>query len=182
MILDAIIAILMAIFAPAVAVTGSVAIFVVNLVLAAIEAVVGIFISGFSLTRMEKSKKGSYSKASAVAGGVFLAVVLVGVAWVFLGPKIMSRTVTLVAEDGHSLPFAAVVIATKQGNEHERADKSGNITFSRFGTQSMSVKDPRYVEKTWLRSEFNDELIVERTILGSGLDSLAEKLLKRAKK
>ena len=60
------------------------------------------------------------------------------------------------------------------------ADKSGNLTISRFGTESVTVKDPRYIEKTWLNSELEDELIVERTILGSGLDSLAEKLLKRS--
>jgi len=87
----------------------------------------------------------------------------------------------LVAEDGHSLPFAALIIHTKDGEQHERTDNAGNIVIPRFSTTSITVKDPRYVEKTWQESEIESELIVGRTILGSGLDSLADKLLKPAK-
>ena len=50
----------------------------------------------------------------------------------------------------------------------------------RFGASSITVKDPRYIEKTWQLSEIESELVVGRTILGTGLDSLADKLLKPA--
>ena len=43
------------------------------------------------------------------------------------------------------------------------------------------LKDPRYVERTWKESEIESELTVGRTVLGSGLDSLADRLLEPAK-
>jgi hypothetical protein len=109
---------------------------------------------------------------------LLLIVGLIG--WFVIAPKIMNREVTLVAEDGHSLPFAALIIHTKSGEKHKRTDNAGSIVIPRFGTTSLMVKDPRYVERTWEKSEIESELIVGRTILGSGLDSLADKLLEPA--
>ena len=98
-----------------------------------------------------------------------------------VAPKVMNRKVTLVAEDGLSLPFAALIIHTGDGDQYQRTDNAGNIVIPRFGTNAVTVKDPRYVGKTWAKSEIGNELVVGRTVLGAGLDSLADKLLKRAK-
>ena len=178
MIFDAIIVMIEAILVPVASFTGSIVIAVVNLILAAIEAVIGIFISGFSLTRM--SKKQPNSKSRSIEGGMFFGVALLVVGVFFLVLKVLNRTVTFVAEDGHSLPFAAVIVSTSRGSEHERADKSGKLTLARFGVESVTMKDPRYIGKTWTGLEIEDKLIAERTILGSGLDSFAEKWLKKS--
>ena len=154
----------------------------INLIAAGIEAVIGIFVSGFSLGRIERKKGGSQSKASVIGGIVTLLMIVGLIGWFVIAPKVMNREVTLVAEDGHSLPFAALIIHTKDGEQHERTDNAGNIVIPRFSTTSITVKDPRYVDKTWEKSEIDSELIVGRTILGSGLDSLADKLLKPANK
>ena len=152
----------------------------INLIAAGIEAVIGIFVSGFSLGRIERGKGDSKSSASAIGGIVTLLIIIGLIGWLVVAPKVMNREVTLVAEDGHSLPFAALIIHTKDGEQHERTDNAGNIVIPRFTTMSITVKDPRYTEKTWKESEIESELIVGRTILGSGLDSLADKLLKPA--
>jgi hypothetical protein len=74
-----------------------------------------------------------------------------------------------------------LIVHTGDGDQHQRTDNAGNIVIPRFGTNSVTVKDPRYIEKTWAKSEIEAELVVGRTVLGAGLDSLADKLLKRAK-
>ena len=153
----------------------------INLIAAGIEAVIGIFVSGFSLGRIERKKGERKSTASAV-GGIMTLLIIVGlIGWFAVLPKVMNRKVTLVAEDAHSLPFAALIIHAGDGDQHQRTDNAGNIVIPRFGTNAVTVKDPRYVEKTWAKSEIEAELVVGRTVLGAGLDSLADKLLKRAK-
>ena len=153
----------------------------INLIAAGIEAVIGIFVSGFSLGRIERKRGERRSTASAV-GGIMTLLIIVGlIGWFVVVPKVMNRKVALVAEDGHSLPFAALIIHTGDGDKHQRTDNAGNIVIPRFGTNAVTVKDPRYVEKTWAKSEIEAELVVGRTVLGGGLDSLADKLLKRAK-
>lgn len=153
----------------------------INLIAAGIEAVIGIFVSGFSLGRIERKKGERKSTASAV-GGIMTILMIVGLIGCFVvAPKVMHRQVTLVAEDGHSLPFAALIIHTGDGDRHQRTDNAGNIVIPRFGTNAVTVKDPRYVEKTWAKSEIEAKLVVGRTVLGAGLDSLADKLLKPAK-
>lgn len=176
MIFDAIIFLLGAL------VEGVVTVFVpiINLIAVGIEAVIGIFVSGFSLGRIER-KKGDKSKASAIRGTVILLMMIGLIGWFVVAPKVMNREVTLVAEDGHSLPFAALIIETKGGEQHKRTDNAGNIVISRFSTTSITVKDPRYIEKTWEKSEIESKLVVGRTVLGSSLDVLADKLLKPAK-
>lgn len=98
---------------------------------------------------------------------------------IFFWPKVFHREITLVASDGHSLPYAALIIHSKKEERHERTDGSGTITIPRFGTTALTVKDPRYVLKRWDRQDFESNLTVERTFLGSGLDDLAGRLLKK---
>ncbi len=153
----------------------------INLIVAGIEAVIGIFVSGFSLGRIERKRGERRSTASAV-GSIMTLLIIVGlIGWFVVTPKVMNRKVTLVAEDGHSLPFAALIIHAGDGDQHRRTDNAGNIVIPRFGTKAVTVKDPRYVEKTWAKSEIETELVVGRTVVGAGLDSLADKLLKHAK-
>ena len=152
----------------------------INALLAGVEALVGLVVDGFSIGRVRRKK--TNSKGSPVLGVAFIVLILGAVAWFAIAPRILNREVTLVAEDGHSLPFAALIIHTKGGEQHKRTDNAGNIVIPRFSTTSITVKDPRYVEKTWEKSEIESELIVGRTILGSGLDSLADKLLTPEKK
>lgn len=152
----------------------------INWIAAGIETVAGIFFTGCSLGRIVRKKGDSKSTASAIAGIMTLLTITVLLGWFVVAPKIMQWEVTLVAEDGHSLPFATLIVHTKDDVRHERTDKTGNILLPRFSTTSVTVKDPRYVEKIWEESEIESELIVERTVLGSGLDFLADKLLKPA--
>lgn len=180
MILDAIIGLFVSLFGFLAAGVAMAFVPLINLLAAGIEAVVGIFVSGFSLGRIERKKRDSKSPASAIGGIVTLLLILGLICWFVVAPKIMNREVTLVAEDGHSLPFAALIIHTKSGEQHRRTDNAGNFVIPRFGTTSITMKDPRYVERTWAKSEIESELIVGRTTLGSGLDSLADKLLKPA--
>ncbi len=152
----------------------------INLIAAGIEAVAGIFVTGFSLRRIER-RKGDWISPASAAGGIIVMMIIIGLSgWFVIAPKVIYREVTLIAEDGHSLPFAALMIHTESGEQHRRTDNAGNILIPRFSTTSITVKDPRYVEKTWQKSEIKSELIVGRTTLGSGLDSLADRLLKPA--
>ncbi len=182
MILDAIIALFAPLFGLlAEGVTLTVVPFV-NLLAAGIEIVVGVFVKGFSLGRIERKKRETPSTASTVGGIVTLLIIVGLVAWLVIAPTLMNRKVTLVAEEGHSLPFAALIIHTGHGDQHKRTDNSGNIPIPRFGTPSITINDPRYVEQTWENSEIKSELVVKRAILGSSLDSLANKLLKPEQK
>lgn len=178
MILDAIIGLFVSLFGFLAEGLAMVFVPLLNLIAAGLEAVIGIFVSGFSLGRMERKKGAVKSRASAI-GGILVLLLVVGViSWLVLVPKVMNRKLTLVAEDGHSLPFAALIIHTERGDRHERTDNAGNIVVPRFAMIAITVKDPRYVEKRWSKSEIESELVVGRTVLGSGLDSLADKLLK----
>lgn len=181
MILDAIIALIGSLFGHLAGGVAMVSVPLINLFAAGIEAVIGIFVSGFSIARIERKNGDAKSTASVVPGIVTLLILGGLVAWFVVAPMVMNRKLTLVAKDGHSLPFAALIIHTADGDKHKRTDNAGNIVIPRFGTKSITVKDPRYVEKTWAKFEIESELVVDRTILGSGLDSLADRLLKPAK-
>lgn len=181
MILDAFIALFVSIWGALV--EGVVMTFVplINCIAAGVEAVIGLFVTGFGLGRIERKRDPSKSQTSAVVGFVTLLVVVGWMGSLFVAPKVMNRTITLVAKDGHSLPFAALIVHTRGGDQHRRTDNAGNIVMPRFSTIAVTIKDPRYVEKTWTQSEIEAELVVGRTVLGAGLDSLGDQLLKHAK-
>lgn len=182
MILDAIIGLFGSLAAALIAGAAALAIPLFNLIAAGIELLVGLFISGFSLGRIERRKK-ERRAGSPTKGGIVMLLVIIGLVVGFaVIPKVMNRTVNFTAPDGHSLPFAAVVIHTKNGDRHQRTDNAGNIEIPRFGTHAITIKDPRYVAQTWRKPEIKEELTASRTILGSSLDSFAERLLKPATK
>ena len=186
MILDAIIGLCASLFESLITGISFVFVPVVNLLAAGVEAIVGIFVSGFHLGRLKKQKRkteveGNPAKApdSPMAIWWSIVTVLLICSTIFLGPKIINRKVTFIAKDGHSLPFAALIIHSKKGDTHARTDNAGNITVSRFGITGITIKDPRYVEQTW--TDVESQLVAQRTILGTSLDSMADRLLKRAK-
>lgn len=178
MILDAIIGLFVSLFEVLIGGAAIVFVPVINLILAGVEALVSLFVSGFTLGRIERKKGKKRSSIQTTLNAVLLLCILFALGWVFLGPKVMNRSVTFVAEDGYSLPFAAAIIHTKESDQHVRSDNAGNLVIPRFGTTGITIKDPRYIEKTWSQEEIGAELIVGRTVLGAGLDSLAEGLLK----
>lgn len=180
MILDAIVGLLGSIFGLLFEGIAAVFVPIINGIAAGIEAMVGVFVSGFRLGRVERKERDR--KTGSAVGGILALLVMIGLIGCFaVAPKVMNRTVALVAEDGNSLPFAAVIVHTENGDRHARADRAGNLVIPRFRTDAITVKDPRYVERTWKESEIGPELRVARTVLGSGLDSLADRLLKPAK-
>lgn len=154
----------------------------VNLLAALAECVIGLFVNGFTLGRMARKKKLAEPRRLTTAEirlgmlGVLLVILVLG--WAVVAPQLMNRTFTLVAEDGHSLPYAAIILHQSDGDVHKRTDSAGSVVASRFSTQGITIKDPRYVAQTWKGDELTDQLIVRRTILGSSLDVLAGGLLK----
>lgn len=170
MILDAIIAI----FALLLDALVGVAVPCVNLVLCGIETIAGLFVAGFELGRWKPKRR----QGPSVGGRLVLALLLGGLVWFLAVPRITNRTITLVAEDGHSLPFAALILHSSDGDDHRRTDRAGKVRVPRFRTKRITVKDPRYVEETWEFGNVGKELLVRRTVLGSGLDSLADHLMK----
>lgn len=156
-----------------------------NLIVAAIEAIIRIFVTGFRIGRFKKwdyKRGGEDGKPETPDHPMAIwwstATALLIFAAIFLGPKIINRKVALVTKDGHSLPFASLIIHTKSGDDHKRTDNAGNITVSRFSTTGITLKDPRYVQQTWKRNELEPQLVARRTILGSSLDFMADRLLK----
>ncbi len=189
MILDAI----LALFEPLVGLLAGLAAGIFNLIAAGLELLVALIVPAFKIKRIERKKRAgssppgdvgeksreqeaAHSRSYALTWSV-IAVLAIGAA---LTPIVLNRKITLVAKDGHSLPHAAVILHTNGGNEHLRTDYSGNLKAPRFGLLGLTVKDPRYVEQTWQGDAITRELVVSRTVLGSGLDKLAGKLLLKA--
>jgi len=180
MILDAIIGLFVSLFEGLVTGVSFVFVPVINLLVAGVEALIGIFISGFHLGRLKKRKRknrGEDESPMAIWWSIVTALLIF--AAILLGPKVINRKVTFIAKDGHSLPFAVLIIHSKKGDSHARTDNAGNITVSRFGTTGITIKDPRYVEQTW--TDLESQLVAQRTILGAGLDSIADRVMKPAK-
>ncbi len=152
----------------------------VNIAAAGAETVVGIFVTDFRLGRMKREKK-QRSRAGAVLRLLPLMVILALVGWFVVAPKVMNRTVTFVAVDGRSLTYAGVIIHTGSSDRHRRTNRSGEITIPRFSTRAITLDDSRYVKQTWEKSEIAATLTVNRTVLGAGLDSLSDRLLRPAR-
>ena len=177
MILDEFIAFFAGFFIAAFAVVAIPVIFLINAVSALIEFIVGIFSDGFTIPRIQRKKK-ERSKIERLAGWALFVVILGTVFWVIAWPRFSQREITIVAADGYVAPLASLIIEKGEGHERSRTDTEGKVTIPRFGVTALVVKDARYVEKKWLSSEIDDELSVERTVLGSGLDFLKDQLLK----
>ncbi|MCH6258084.1 hypothetical protein MLD52_16100 [Puniceicoccaceae bacterium K14] len=176
MIFDAIAALFAAIVEPIVMAILCVFIGITNLFLVIIELVIGIFIHGYKTKRIQR--KEWKNRSSQISGWSSLVVIVLAVVFLVI-MEIKDREVQIVASDGHSLPYAEVVITTKSEVRNERTDNLGRVEIPRFGLISLSVIDPRYVEQSWAEEEIEKRLEVERTFLGSGLDKIANKLLNK---
>ena len=130
---------------------------------------------------MKRHANGFEKLAAHLIQGIVILLIFAVIAGWLLMPKVLQQEVTLVADDGHSLPFAAIVVNSRKGEIHQRTDGSGKTEIPRFGKFSVSVNDPRYLDKTWQAEEIEPQLVVQRSLLGAGLDGLADKLLKPAK-
>jgi len=150
----------------------------VNLIAAGIEAVVGLVIPGFRTGRMKKRKP---RRGAILAGLTLITVIGLACGWAIFGPKILNRTVTFVAEDGHSLTYAGVIVHTAKEDRHRRTNRQGELRIPRFATRALTLKDARYVGQRWEKSEIQDTLTARRTLMGSGLDRLADRLRRPAK-
>lgn len=120
----------------------------------------------------DKSKIGMYV-IIAVIIGFFVIKPIVSIA--------TYQDVSFVAKDGHSLPFASVVVYRNGEAEYKRTKNDGSLRIEKKGLEKIVINDKRYVKTTWQASELEDVLLVKRTILGSGLDILANKLLQPSK-
>lgn len=169
---------------------------IINLFILFIELIVGIFITGFTMKKVKpykrKKKNEDYNDYNHQKDAkdtdtskyslVIIITVLVGLFVVRPYFNNMSyQDVTFVATDGHSLPFASVVIYRDGTQKHKRTKNDGSLKIEKSGLEKIVLNDKRYKETTWLPNELNDILVVKRTLLGSGLDKLANKLLKPAK-
>ena len=177
MIIDEIIALVFGlIIAPIIGLVSLVFSFFANFVLLLIELVVGIFVEGFSLGRVKKYKKKESSRSEAGVWGAVL--ILVVVCSVFAYNSVAYQNVQFVAEDGHSIPLASIVVHTSDGEKHMRTDTSGQLEIPRFDLTKLEIRSTRYRSKVWSPEEIETTLVVKRTLLGSSLDKIVDKLSK----
>ena len=176
MILDAIAALVGAIIEPLIAAVSVVLVGFLNLGILIAEAIGSIFVSNLKFKRISKRTRDP-KRSDWIPTAVIFAIALLFIGYL----QIKDREIQFVAVDGHSLPYAEVIVRTDNTERNERTDKVGRIDVPRFGLVSVSLMDPRYVEKTWTREELQPRLVAERTFLGSGLDKIANALLKPEK-
>ncbi len=156
-----------------------------------IEFIVLLFVSDFSLgrakpykTNRKKKNQSEYNHHNQADAGIdkyypILVVLFVIVFFTFNHYK--TRDITFVADDGHSLPFASIVIYQGDKILHKRTKNDGSLEIPRFGVDKVVINDKRYKTATWQADEIKDILTVKRSILGKGVDKLASKLLEKFK-
>jgi hypothetical protein len=156
-----------------------------------IEFIMLLFVSDFSLGRAKRYKrskkeenKSEYNHQNQPEAGVekyypILVVLFVIIFFTFNHYK--TRDITFVAEDGHSLPFASIVIYQGEQVFHKRTKNDGSLEIPRFGVDKVVINDKRYKKATWQANEIKGILTVKRSFLGKGVDKLASKLLERIK-
>lgn len=176
MILDALIALVASIVALIMDVVLTLLFSVFNFGAVVIEGIVGLFGASLQLSRIRQRERKS-SLAMMIPAMILVLGLLGWLGW----SKLLHRDHTLVAEDGHSLPFAAVVIHKGDEDLHRRTDHSGHIRTPRFGITGITLKDPRYVVHTWKTPDIPQTFVARRTILGGGLDKVANRLLQPLK-
>ena len=181
MILDTIIVAVVAFLSLIAEAVSLVAIPLINLSAAIVEVILGLFFTGFSLGRLKRESAQRKTPSLREKISVSFLVLVCLLLGALVVPKLIFRSVTFISKDGHSLPYAALIVHTWSGDHHTRTDSSGNVEVSRFTTTSITIKDPRYVEQTWQESELSGPVTAQRTLLGSGLDSVVGKVLHPSK-
>ncbi len=156
-----------------------------------IEFIMLLFVSDFSLGRAKRYKRhkknentSEYNHQNQSEAGIekyFPIMIVVFVVIFFAFNHYKTRSITFVAEDGHSLPFASIVIYQGDNIVHKRTKNDGSLKIPRFGVDKVVINDKRYKSNTWESDEIEDILTVKRSLLGKGVDKLASKLLERLK-
>ena len=184
MIIDAFIAAIALVFEPILFIIIYLLAGAVNLLLGLLELTIGLFIHGFSLKRIpkrdwkrEKLENKPPSKYRIWGSLCVLAVIILLMSFL----KFKDKEVHFVATDGNSLPYAEIVITTNNEVIKKRTSISGKIEVPRFGLVSLKINDPRYKDQTWTGEEIKSELVVKRSLIGSGLDTVVD-FIKKEKK
>jgi hypothetical protein len=172
---------LVLLIAPILIAIEAVAIPIINFFLFIIEIIVRLFISGFQINRVEKISLQQRKEGVGIKDYIAVVfVVLFLTAFVVSGP-ILNKEIIFIANDGHSIPFAEVVVTKNHREENKRTDMEGKLSVSRFGTDTIKIIDPRYVSKTWQGNEIKDKLIVERSKVGNAIELVTKKILSTIK-
>lgn len=173
--------ILVLLLAPILLAVEAILVPLVNLFILIIELTVRLFISGFQIKRLErrrwKNRKEGFGLSDYISAGFIILFIS---AFLISGP-ILNREIQFIASDGHSIPYAEVVLTKNQHKKNLRTDMEGKITISRFGTNQVEIIDPRYVSKIWQEEEISDRLIVERSKVGNAIEHLTKKIMDRLK-
>lgn len=158
-------------------------ILLINAIAALLELVLDFFFDGVTIGRLgRKEKKENAQPVTLRSVAISWGVILISVLVVFIWPAISKRELTILTDDGR--PVMMALVEYEKGGEAEqlRTDASGEVTIPRFGVEVFRMKDSRYFEQTWKPDNLEEELIVQRTVLGSGLDRVKDFLLKPANK
>lgn len=180
MILDEIIAFIAVLFRPAVAIVALPFVLLINGVLALVEFILSFFFDGIELRRVSSKKKDRSARSTFFGSRCSLILVAGLIAMLWLWPKLTKREVTILVDDGYPVVIALMEYKKGDFTEQLRTDKVGTVRVPRFGLETLRIKDPRYVSKAWSSQDLEGELIVQRTVLGSGLDKMKDFLLKPA--
>lgn len=154
---------------------------IVNVFLLVVELILRLFISGFQIKRLKKRNWKERKERLRVNDYVSLVFIIVAVSGFLISGFILNREIAFIASDGHSLPFAEVVVTRNQQQINERTDMEGKLSISRFGTEQITMIDPRYSSKTWRGYEITERLVVERSKVGNAIELLTKKILKTVK-
>lgn len=170
MILDTLISLVAAVITSVIETISLLIALLFELIVFSIELVLRLFVRDFRFKR-----RGSQQWDRNRLTRIWATVAVVGfICLLGLVHLMRERHVTLKAKDGNELPFAGVIIETRDGKQVKRTDVKGNVSFPRWNVVSIAVDDPRYEKIKWDRSQIQSELFVERTLLGSSLDVLTD--------
>ena len=184
MIIDELIAVIFSFFGMLLEAMSGLFVLIINSFAFLIEVIMTFFITDFSLGRAKKYQRNKASGnelEGSLPRHVMPVLFVVTVVSMISYQSFMKRSITFVADDGHSLPFASVVIY--QGDEmlHKRTKNDGSLEMARFGIDKIVINDKRYKKQSWQGDDIEDILIVKRSMLGRGVDALAKKLLLKIK-
>ena len=159
-----------------------------NLLIILLELIIRMFNKSYTLNKIPKKSfrhksedENTDESAPPQRFGRGSIIALVVILIVILTVEFKDKEIHFLATDGNSLPYAEIVITTNNEVIKKRTSISGKIEVPRFGLISLKVKDPRYKDQTWSGEEIKSELVVKRSLIGSGLDSVVD-FIKKEKK
>lgn len=173
MLVDNIIAFFVGLFEVAVAFLTSV-IFLINGIAALLEFFLGSFIDGVVIRRIKCPWSKDRRDASLIGPAITWGIILVGVFYFIAWPKLIERELQIMTDDGCPVTLALIEFEKNSTLGQIRTNSVGVGKVLRFGLEKVIMKDSRYVEKEWRGDTLDEEMIVERTVLGADLDLLKD--------